>query len=256
MNFSIMTASLGVTTQVILTALVGFAVAGCAETTISPRYDNGMRGLQLPERILVYDFAVTTAEVKENAGFLQGTMNDIRDVTPSENEQEIAREVQNVAAEEFVERLRRLGLPAERVARNTPMPPQSFAITGQFLDVNEGNKTARLVIGFGKGQARVDIQIQTYESGLGPVKTAQSRPTLLLEFLTNADSGSMPGAIVTAGAGAAAEAGAGAIVGANVGIGGIKSYRSSMGAMTARSVEKAMDYLSGYFWQQAWISSR
>jgi len=40
---------------------------------------------------------------------------------------------------------------------------------------------------------------------------------------------------------------------ANVGIGAVKSYRSAMGQMTARSAEQAVAYLSELFFKQWWI---
>lgn len=249
------TASLRVTAHVVLAALVSLAAGGCAATDITPRYESSKWGLQRPERILVYDFAVTAAEVSENAGFLPGAVNDVSDVTSDQIEPQVGLDVQKVAAEEFVEQLRNLGLPVERVPRNTPLPPKALAITGQFVKVDEGNHAVRFLIGFGTGQARVEFQIQAYEHGLEYFRAAQSKPTLLLKFLANVDSGSMPGALAAGGVGAAASGGvtAGAAL-MNAGIGGIRSYRSSVEAMTARGVEKAVAYLSDYFFRRGWIS--
>lgn len=243
------------TAHAMLAALVSLVAGGCAGTAIHPRYESSKWGLQRPERILVYDFAVTASEMSENAGFLQGAVNDAQDVTSVPIDEQIARDVRTVAAEEFVERLHNLGLPAERVPRNTPVPPKSLAITGQFLDVNEGNTAVRFLIGFGTGQARVEIQVQAYEYGLDYFKAPQSKPTLLLKFLANADSGSMPGALAAGGVGAAATGGvtAGAAL-VNAGVGGIRSYRSSMETMTAQGVEKAVAYLSDYFFRRGWIT--
>ena len=123
-----------------------------------------------------------------------------------------------------------LGLPAQRVSSSTLLPKGALGITGQFLNVDEGNKGARLVVGFGKGQSRVDLRIQLYEYGLDQSSAApETTATKLLEFETHADSGSMPGAAVTGGRGAAAGAAVGAVVGVNAAIGAVKSYRSSMG---------------------------
>jgi hypothetical protein len=38
-------------------------------------------------------------------------------------------------------------------------------------------------------------------------------------------------------------------------MGTVKSYRSAMGAMTARSVEQAVSLMSEYFGRQGWIES-
>lgn len=240
----------------VLIALLGVVVmAGCAKTVVDSQYESAKWNLQRPSQIFVYDFAVTREQVHENAGLLQGTINDFQDTTTYQHEGEIMGEVRTVAADELVEGIQNLGLPARRVSSNTLLPKGTLGITGQFLDVDEGNKGARLVIGFGKGQSRVDIRVQLYGYGLDQGSTEpETAPTKLLEFDTHADSGSMPGAIVTGPAGAAAAGGLTVgVAAANIGVGAIKGYRSAMGAMTSRSAEQAVDFLSEYFFRHGWI---
>ena len=239
----------------VLVALLGMVVmAGCAKTVVGSQYESAKWNLQKPSQVFVYDFAVTREQVHENAGLLQGTINDFQDTTTYKHEGEIMGEVRTVAADELVKGIQDLGLPAQRVSSSTLLPKGALGITGQFLNVDEGNKGARLVVGFGKGQSRVDLRIQLYEYGLDQSSTApETTATKLLEFDTHADSGSMPGAAVTGGAGAAAGAAVGAVVGVNAAIGAVKSYRSSMEAMTAKSAEQAVDFLSEYFFRHGWI---
>jgi len=238
----------------VLAALIGPAWTGCAQTVVKSEYESSKSRLTRPSRILVYDFAATREQVKENQGLLQGTVNSFEGTTTWEHEGEIANEVRGVAAEEMVKAIQNFGLPAERVAANTPVPPGALAITGQFLNVDEGNKGARMAIGFGMGQSRVDVRIQMFGYGLDPAQPSDTGPMKLVEFETHADSGSMPGALVTGGAGMAAGAATGAVVGANMAVGGLKAYRSAMASMTARSVGQAGDYLSEFFGRQGWIS--
>jgi hypothetical protein len=240
----------------LLVALLGMvAMAGCAKTVVDSQYESARWNLPRPSEIYVYDFAVTREHVHENAGFLQGTINAVEGQTTYEHEREIIEEVRTVAGDELVEGIQNLGLPARRVPGNTILPKGAMGITGQFLDVDEGNKGARLVIGFGKGQSRVDIRVQLYGYGVDQSGSEpETTPTKLLEFDTHADSGSMPGAIVTGPAGAAAAGGLTVgVAAANIGVGAIKSYRSAMGQMTSRSVEQAVDFLSEYFGRHGWI---
>jgi hypothetical protein len=239
-----------------LVALLGLVmITGCAKTVVDSQFESAKWNLQRPSQIFVYDFAVTREQVHENAGFLQGTINDFEDTTTYQHEGEIIGEVRTVAADELVEGIQNLGLPARRVSSSTLLPKGALGITGQFLDVDEGNKGARLVIGFGKGQSRVDIRVQLYGYGLDQSSTEpEAAPTKLLEFDTHADSGSMPGAIVTGPAGAAAAGGLTvSVAAANIGIGALKSYRSAMGQMTSRSAEQAVNFLSEYFFRHGWI---
>src|SRR5262249_23760675 len=143
--------------------------------------------------------------------------------------------------------IRDLGLPAQRASRGSRLPPDAIAVTGMFLNVDEGNRLSRTVVGFGMGQSKVDAKVELYAPGSGG-------PAKLLEFTTHADSGSSPGALVTGGAGAAASGGmtAGAAA-ANVGVSSIKGYRSQVEQMTSRSADQAVAYLSQYFAKQGWI---
>ncbi len=240
----------------LLVALIGFLGVGCGKTVVQPSVEyKGPALAQRPERILVYDFAVTTAEVKENQGMFQSKVNEMKAVTTREHEQEIADEVKKVAADELVEGIRKLGLPAERATATVLMTPRSLGIVGQFIDVDEGNKAQRLVIGFGMGQSRVDIRMQVFGHGLTRDEAKEAAPVKLLGLETHAESGKMPGAALTLGAGAAAQGGVTAgVAAANVGVSGVKSYRSAMGQMTARSADQAVAYLSEFFFIQGWIA--
>lgn len=235
--------------------LISVASIGCAKTVVKPQFERPEAQLERPSRILVYDFAVTERQVKENQGLLQGTVNDFQGTTTYQHQGEIADEVRKVAAEEIVKNIQNLGLPAERAASYTPIPRGALGITGQFLDVDEGNKGKRLVLGFGSGQSRVDIRIQIFGYGLFHEGPPEKVPTKLLEMQTHADSGQMPGAIVTGPVGSAAAGGLTAgVAAANIGMGAVKSYRSGMGEMTSRSVGQAVDFFSEYFGRKQWIA--
>ncbi|MCX5727887.1 MAG: hypothetical protein NTZ28_03450, partial [Nitrospirae bacterium] len=107
----------------VLVAVLGMVVmAGCANTVVNPQYQSAQWNLMKPSQIFVYDFAVTREQVHENAGFLQGTINDFEDTTTYQHEGEIIGEVRTVAADELVEGIQNLGLPAQRVSSSTLLP--------------------------------------------------------------------------------------------------------------------------------------
>jgi hypothetical protein len=106
------------------------------------------------------------------------------------------------------------------------LPKGTVGVTGQFLDMDEGNRTRRVVVGFGSGQSKVDMRIQLYGFGVDPSKSeAEIAPTKLLEFETHADSGSLP-PIVSA----------------------VNAYRVRAKEMTSRNV-----FMSEFFDRQDWI---
>lgn len=228
-----------------LTGILG----GCAQTTVQPQFAPSTAvNMPRPNRIVVFNFAVTPGEVTENQGFFQGVVNKFGSTSEFERAEGIGQEAANSFAEELVKRINNLGLPVERGQRGMPLPANALLISGQFLDVNEGNRLARTVIGLGVGQSTLDTQVQVY----GP---SSSGYRMILEFKTHADSGSMPGAAVTGPAGAAAAGGLTAgVAAANMAVSGVKGYQSSVGPMASRSANQAADYLSQFFAQNGWIS--
>jgi hypothetical protein len=223
-------------------------LGGCARTTVQPEYERTASGPALrPSRVLVYDFTVSAASVSENQGIIAGAVNALRGTTESEREMVIAREVQDSMAEELVAGIRELGLPAERAKEGAVVPADAIAVAGEFLNVDEGNRLRRAVIGFGAGQSQVATQVHLYAPSNG-------RLARLLEFSTQADSGSAPGALVTGGAGAAAQGGMTAGRAAvNMGVGAAKGRRSQVEQITTRSADQAVAYLSEFFARQGWI---
>ena len=76
----------------------------------------------------------------------------------------------------------------------------------------------------------------------------------IMDFTTHADSGEMPGAALTAPAGAAVGGTAAAVsLGVNLAAGAGKVYTSATGVMAKRSADKAVAYMSQYFATQGWI---
>ena len=71
-----------------------------------------------------------------------------------------------------------------------------LAIKGQFISIDEGNRTERVVIGLGLGRTDVKTLIQVYDHNDGA-------RTLCCQFETDAKSGRKPGMAETMGAGAA-----------------------------------------------------
>ena len=217
-------------------------IAACGQTGVRPVSRTGDVNLARPARILVYNFAVSEAEVTEAHGILrqQPTIKD-----PVERGREIGRQVAEVLAVELVEGLRGLGFKVERAGAATLSTGEDLLVDGQFVNVDEGDRLRRLVLGFGLGGSTVGTRVQLY-SGIDRA--------MLMEFTTHSNSSKMPGAAATMGAGAAISGGvsAGAAIGTAV-VSGVKSYRSDVERMAAASGDEAVRYLSEFFAKQRWI---
>lgn len=229
-------------------SIVVAALAGCAKSTVQPEQETYMTNLPAPSIVLVHKFSVNMNDVKDSQGLYGKAVDAVEQESQGQATQQLAQEVSDGMADELVKQINALGLPAQRANRETVVPDNALVITGYFVDIDAGNKARQLVIGLGAGQAKIDTQVQVLSRSGSGYRT-------LLEFKTHSDSGEMPGAAVTMGAGAAAQGGvtAGMAV-ANAGIGGVKAYRSAMGAMAGRSADKTTAYLSKFFANEGWIS--
>jgi hypothetical protein len=229
----------------ILTGLLG----GCAQTTVQPQVAQWSSGsMPRPDQVIVFPFAVNPAQVTENQGILQRVVDNMGSTTTSERDQEIGQDAASALADEMVKKINALGLPAQRLQRGMQPPPNSLIIDGRFVDINEGNRLQRTVIGLGLGQSTMDTEVQVY----GPSSSGYRQ---LLEFKTHADSGEMPGAAITGPAGAAAAGGLTVgVAAANVAVSGVKGYMSSVGPMASRSANQAVQYMEGFFIQNGWIA--
>jgi hypothetical protein len=230
--------------QIFAIILSAVCVGACARTVVSPETEMLNFGLPRPQQILVYDFAVTEAEATDH-GPAKITANETNGTPQGEHEIEIGRQVAKALAEELVRGLRDLGFAAERKPRGTPIARRQLLIDGEFLDVDEGNRLERLVIGFGMGASRVDTEAHVYYG---------ARRRKLLDFKTHADSGKMPGAAATVGAGVIVGGGVTAGMAAtSVGAGTVKEYHSAVERMASHSADQAAAYLSEFFAKQGWI---
>lgn len=229
-----------------------FLLVGCAAATITPQETAPAPGaIQRPDKIVVYDFAVSAADVTENQGILQKAYRAVADKDEAQREAEklaTGRAAAQELSKDLVKQLQELGFNVDNPPRGTPAGANALVIDGQFLSADEGNRARRLIIGFGAGASKLVTQVtvsQVPESGAA---------NQLLSFKTAADSGKMPGAAVTMGAGAAAQ-GAAAATAVTAATGAAKVYSSMLSTLVDKTAKQITAYLSQYFASQGWISS-
>jgi transglutaminase-like putative cysteine protease len=63
----------------------------------------------------------------------------------------------------LVERIRDMGLPAERPSLRTPPQTNDILIWGYFISLDEGSAVQRVVIGFGSGSAQLTTAVEVYQ---------------------------------------------------------------------------------------------
>ncbi len=172
-------------------------LAGCASTDATSQ-SQVQNFFPKPSQVLVYDFAVSPDEVELNSGLGADLQNLVTTETPrTEQEKAIGRQVADALANHLVTEIQALGLPAQKASGPPPATGNILQIKGQFISIDEGNQTERVVIGLGLGRTDVRTMTQVYESQNGS-------ETLINKFDINAESGRKPGMAETMGAGGAA----------------------------------------------------
>jgi hypothetical protein len=178
-------------------ALIISHMTPCRAAQITEQTANQLQPTALPEAICVADFAIDTAAVKEDSGIrgtggpLQGRLGERLDLLHRhESPQTKARELVNLLADSLTRDLWNYQLPAKRLLPGKSPPKKGWVITGQFLEVDEGNRLRRAIIGFGAGATEMQIEVNVTDESRHP-----GSPFLVMGSTTG--SGKMPGAAVT-----------------------------------------------------------
>jgi hypothetical protein len=154
--------------------------------------------LPKPERVLLYAFRVPEDVVtidQSAAARLQRRRNQRRDMPTDDSLAAVTQEIQTSFTNTLQQELNAVPFPVEKWNGADSLPPNnSLLIQGEFTSVNQGNRSQRIMIGFGRGAS--DVQAQVVVS----LKTG-SQTIVLSQFTADTSSGIKPGAAVTMGVG-------------------------------------------------------
>jgi hypothetical protein len=151
-----------------------------------------------PDHIYVSHFSITPDQVRLDQGIGARITRATGDQPLGVGEMKAAQDTQAALADAIVDRLQKYGLPAEVVV-NPVGGSNDLLVQGQIVGIDQGNRTRRILIGLGAGRSSVSADAQVYRL------TQIAPPRFVMAFEGQADSGHMPGAAETMGAGAAAQ---------------------------------------------------
>ncbi len=206
--------------------------------------------LPKPEKALVYDFAVSPDVISVDTSPAARLHRRRASAEAASSPEAAARQVQAAFSKSLVRELQQASVPAAAVeGADTPAPPRSLLVKGEFTAINQGNKTKRVLIGFGKGasdvQAHVTVSLAT-----------EQEPVVLLEFNVKSQSGKKPGAAATVGAGAATMGTLSApSAAAGVGAGGVLDTAATVEADASRMAKGVAKQIAELMTSQPWASA-
>ena len=232
----------------ILCAVALALAAGCAPTNVQQQ-NMTLTQLPRPDLVLVYDFAVSPDEVKLDTGLSAELMRKYeqhKGMSPTAQEIKLGHKVAEAVADELVKKIRSYGLWAERGFGYPYGKGKVLMVKGQFVSIDQGNRTERVAVGLDAGRSDVQANVQIFEltpQGLQEVDTLRG----------TAKSGYKPGMAEMMGAGAIAghllmsTVVSGAVAGAS------EMTSATVEADGKRLADKIAADLGNFFVNQAWI---
>ena len=172
----------------IMAALTLVLLAGCAPTNVQQTSEN-TGALPRPNRILVYDFAVSPQEVQLDetlSAEIKQRYEHEQYSNRTPEELKVGHTVAYVVADELVKKIQSYGLWAERAMGTPSRRGNTLIIKGQFLSIDEGNRAERVAIGFSAGRTNVQADVQVFELTAGGEQHVET-------FDASGESASKPG---------------------------------------------------------------
>jgi hypothetical protein len=172
--------------------VVGF---GCAGARVEVTQQAPSEVLQ-PDFIIVERFGVSPEDVKLDRGLSAQALRGFKERALNDEERKVGAAVATVMEEETVRLLRAAGIPAY-VDSYAPTATRTTALLqGQFLSVDEGDRTQRVWLGFGLGGSKLQMKLQVLQGEVvvteGEVQTTSSlKPGILVSLGVGAATGSI-----------------------------------------------------------------
>ena len=229
--------------RVMIHCLALIALVGCASTKVTERqsYEHGR--LPRPDRILVYDFATTYADLppwSEPARRYDATMT-----ATSGEDIEKGRELGAKVANNLVEEIREMGLPATSGEGQT-LRPGDIMIVGYFESIDEGSAAKRVVLGFGSGGAELKTQVEGYQM-------TEQGPRELGSRDVDSGPGKSPGVVVPLAVTIATHNPIGLIASSALKVGGEASGKTTIDGSAQRTAKEIGGELKTIFQEHGWI---
>jgi hypothetical protein len=181
------TASIGVLSAVLLALL---AATGCAPSPAPPSSAAAKRP------VYVRDFLYDVRDARQHEERFIGGEGPVRRLLQgrpiSEDAAGRARRLAELLSNTIVHDLGEAGFRASRIVSDAAPPAEGWLIGGEFLEIDEGNRLRRAVVGFGAGQADVHVQVEVFDLLRDP------RTPVLVYGTAEASSKAPGGAVMTA----------------------------------------------------------
>jgi hypothetical protein len=191
--------------------------------------------------IVVYDFAVTPDEVRLDQGLMKKALREDSVRALTQEEIKVGHAVADKLAESLVSEFRKAGIASVRAGHHVHPTSTSVLLTGEFITIDQGNQTARNLIGFGLGGTELRTRIRAYQGG-----------ELIAEAETATKSSLKPGMLVSGGASAAADSVVPLVVGGTTAVIS-ETWKGTIEADAARTAQEVAKKVKKAYEARGWL---
>ncbi|MFO0996236.1 MAG: DUF4410 domain-containing protein [Alphaproteobacteria bacterium] len=167
-------------------AAILLATAACAKTKVTEQAVQGAPPPSAPVAFYVEDFKSEDNDVKQGKSILPRGGILRQALTRNSDPETLVRSLSTALVHDLASR----GYPAYHLAPGAPPPASGWLVGGEFLEIDEGNRMRRALIGFGSGETEMQVNVDVTDMTKDPGK-----PFVVLGADTG--SGKMPGAAIT-----------------------------------------------------------
>src|SRR5262245_29417761 len=126
-----------------------------------------------PQRpVYVRDFLFDAQNLKPDEGLLgrrEGPIGRLLGgLKPSQDPATKARQFVELLSNTIVAELNNSGIRGSRLEPGAFMPQDGLLVGGEFLEVDEGNRMRRAMVGFGSGSEEIKVQVEVYDLAKDP----------------------------------------------------------------------------------------
>lgn len=219
----------------------GNIVTGKAKVEVISSY-TGSERLPKPQIVIIQDFALVGDVITdESAAARLHRHLSLRHGSDEDSTPEVLIEqVQASFSKTLIQQFAKVNVQSERAVDEMGTPVGAVLIVeGEFVAIHEGDKTKRVMIGFGRGASdiKTHVIVSLFVNGAR---------TTVLEFNLNSESGKKPGAVATMGTGSLA---------VGVAVGDVGDKKGTVQADASRMAKAVAKQVEDFMTCQQWISA-
>lgn len=232
-------------TQAVL-AVALILLAGCASTKLKTVQNNSDPTRGKPDIVVVHDFAVSPDKVELDKSLLGKIGSNGSGASADVEAQAVGLLVADALAQKLVAELNDEGIKAYRAKDAPRTTAQSASISGYFESVDQGNRSKRVMIGFGLGGSEVRTHFYFYR-GVGVTDAP------VAEMMTVAKSSLKPGMAAAAGVGVVRGTAGAAVAVSGATSAASEKFSDSVEADARRSAKEVADQIIKRYRANGWL---